>query len=121
MGMIVLRLLAASLAFVCCAAAAPSFAQPPPLAPRGRVTTSTVEKSQPAPPPQPATPATAPFASGPSEPELGTPSSPTPEARSILSPPAPESVKEKLVAQRPARAVVTYLLDGDASAVGPEP
>jgi L,D-transpeptidase ErfK/SrfK len=40
------------------------------------------------------------------------PSSPvTPDARSILFPPAPAGVKDKLIEERPARPVVTHLLD----------
>jgi L,D-transpeptidase ErfK/SrfK len=59
-----------------------------------------------------------------SEPEYesaSTATAPTREADSILSPPAPESVKEKPIAQRPPRPVVTYLLEGDGAVTGPEP
>jgi L,D-transpeptidase ErfK/SrfK len=43
--------------------------------------------------------------------EYAAPSNATPEARSILSPPAPAGVKEKAIEERPARPVVTHLLD----------
>jgi L,D-transpeptidase ErfK/SrfK len=122
MSVNVRRLIVLASAGFCVLASAPSLAQPPVHVQQYRPLPATPQTpTDPTPAARPEVPTAAGRAQTITEAEYATPTTATPDARSILSPPAPESVKEKQVAQRPPRPVVTHLLEAGSGGPAPEP